>query len=154
MKVHTEVVDPRTVIGIRDRVDDPGPLFESGLPRLFRYCGENTIEVTGPPLGIYYEVGDGTFDMAVAIPIGEPPSSVDPAMFVGETPDGLAAVATYVGPYDGLPDAWQRFVDEINGQGLTMRDEACLEEYELGPDATDDPTKWRTRFVQPIADGG
>jgi effector-binding domain-containing protein len=154
MEMSVETVGVRTIIGIRDTVNDPGPLFESALPTLFGYCAEHGIVIAGPPLGIYYHVADGVFDMAVAIPVDGLAEPVDPSMFFGSLPGGRVVRGTHVGPYDQITQAWGVLMEQAEADGLTRLAGPCWEEYKLGPDSGKNPSEWRTDLVQPITATG
>lgn len=150
MDFSVETVDAATIIGVRDTVKDPGPLFESVLPVLFSYCAEQGHVVTGPPLGIYYDVADGVFDMAVALPVEGLTEPNGPPMFKGALPAGLVVRATHIGPYDQIPEAWGTLMTMMDSSGLTPLDGPCWEEYTLGPESGENPSEWHTDLVQPI----
>jgi effector-binding domain-containing protein len=147
-----ETVKERTIIGIRDKVNDPGSLFASALPMLFSYCAEHGTVIAGPPLGIYYDVADGTFDMAVALPVEGPVEPRDTSMFVGSLPGGRVVRGTHVGPYDQITQAWGVLMDHAESVGLTRLDGPCWEEYKLGPESGENPSEWRTDLVQPVTE--
>ena len=138
---------PQPFIGIRDKVVDPGPLFSEGLPRLFGYAAEHGIAPAGPPIGIYYDVEEGMFDMAVGLPtIGLVEGEGD--IFSDVLPDGKAVTAEYVGPYEGLGRAWQEFMTALAEDGYSLR-AASWEDYRTGGDDSD-PKDWLTVLVVPV----
>ena len=150
MGLVVESVDSKAVVGVRDSVTEPGSLFESALPTLFSFCAQHAIVVVGPPIGIYYNVADGVFDMAVALPIDGSPEVDAASMFVGTLPGGSGARATHVGSYDEITDAWGTLMREMESMDLTPSDAPCWEEYTLGPDSGKPSSEWRTDLVQPI----
>lgn len=140
-------ITPRPIVGIRERVDDPGPFFESAIPELFAYADAHSISVVGPVLGVYYEVDDGMFDMAVALPVSDVADG-DERVFSGSLSADRAIVTDYVGSYDGLPEAWSELMEIIGDDAPHLM--PCWEEYRVGPEDDPNPLHWRTTLVQPI----
>lgn len=148
MELQHVTLDERPIIAIRKTVSDPGLLFDEALPKLFDHVAGTGISVDGPPLGVYYQVADGEFDMAVALPVkGE-------SVAVGEIsattlPAGPAVTIEYVGHYDGLGDAWSGLRHAIADAGHEIRAEGW-EEYLVGPESGKDPAEFQTLLVQTI----
>lgn len=148
MELNKVTLDERPIIAIRRTVPDPGPLFDEALPRLFDFVATNGFAVTGPPLGVYYDVGDGEFDMAVALPVaGEATEEGD--ITAGSLPAGPAVTVEFTGHYDGLGDAWSSLRHAIADAGHEIRAEGW-EEYLVGPESGVDPTEFQTTLVQTI----
>lgn len=140
-------LEPRSIVGVWDTVDDPGPLFERAMPLLSAHVEARRLQVDGPPLGIYYRVSEGSFEMAVAMPVASAEGAGE--VEVGRLPGGRALATDYFGPYDGLSAAWDRFTDVLGDAGYAIRAEGW-EEYHSGPESGDDPSHWLTRLVQPV----
>ena len=69
----------------------------------------------------------------------------------GTMPAVRAAMTTYHGPYEGLPDAWGEFMQWIKAEGLNPGLD-LYETYVTGPQDGGDPSTWRTEFVRPLLD--
>lgn len=136
-------------VGIRKKVPDPGPLFDSALPALFGFVMSNRVSVVGPPLGIYHRVDETGFDMTVALPVSGEVPEPDAPITAGMLPAVDVAIRIHFGAYDGLSESWRRLTDEVKAAGFELGDE-CWERYESGPESGDDPSQWRTVLVQPI----
>lgn len=153
MEIDYTSVETQPILGIRRQVPDPGPMFESAMPALFAHASTLGVEVAGAPLGVYYEVGEGFFDMAVAVPIVEPTSDVgtpEPPLFIGALPSGRVAVVVHSGSYDALADTWSEFMAALDAAEVDLAGE-CWEDYVVGPDSGVDSDAFRTRLVQPIS---
>jgi len=61
------------------------------------------------------------------------------------------ARTVYHGGYEGLGQAWGELQDWIRSQGLKMAPD-LWEVYTVGPEASADPTAWRTELSQPLLD--
>jgi len=150
MRVVFTIESGRTILGMRDRVSDPGQLFTSALPQVLEFAGMHGVAIDGPPLSIYYEIGEDFFDMAVAVPVvGEVPPVTTP-MFVGSLPTGRVASVDHVGPYEEISATWTAFMDELASRDVHPGEGAPWEEYTVGPDSAADPADFRTRLVTPI----
>ena len=149
MEITRTAFPPRTIIGIREHDTNPGELFASAVPELFAFAGEHGLQPAGPLIGLYYDVDDGSFDMAVVIPIAGDAEGTD-RVFV-DTLEAEAAMTTeHVGPYDGLTESWTAFMDQMKDDGNEYR-MPCWEEYHRGPETDPNPATWQTTLVQPLA---
>jgi effector-binding domain-containing protein len=140
---------PRTIVGIREVVDDPGKLFTSALPALFARAEGGGQTYIGPPLGVYYHVDDGSYDMAVAFLVEDAGDAAEAGLFVDTLDPGRAYIGEYQGPYDGIPEAWSDLMAAIPDDVETTM--PCWEEYHTGPESDPNPINWRTTLVQPIS---
>ncbi len=147
MEIFELELEPRPVIGVWDTVEDPGTLFERAMPLLTGHVEANDLRVDGPPLGIYFRVSSGRYEMAVALPVVSAVGAG--AVREGRLPGGRAAATDYFGPYDGLASAWDRFLTSLAGSGYLVRAEGW-EEYHEGPESGGAPSTWRTRLVQTV----
>ena len=147
MEIQQATITEQPIIGIRQVVDDPGPLFASASMRLLALAGSRDVTITGAILGVYYRVDENGFDMAVAVPVAKLPESLPDGISSGTLSPGGAYTAIHRGSYDGLPDAWDEMKSRIGGAETAM---PCWEEYVVGPETTEDPEQWETRLVQPM----
>ena len=147
MDVHRATITEHPIIGIREVVDDPGPLFASASVRLFALAAVTDVTITGAIIGLYYRVDERGFDMAVAVPVAEIPEHLPDGIISGTISPGPAYTAIHRGSYDALPAAWDEMMATIGSVDTTM---PCWEEYLVGPETTDDPASWETRLVQPV----
>jgi effector-binding domain-containing protein len=102
----------------------------------------------GPPFARYFSMSADGLDVAAGFPVAEPflgAGVVHPA----ELPAGPAAIATYVGSYDGLETAWtalRRRIDELG----RLRGDDPWEVYFIGPGSGVEEAEWRTELVWPL----
>ncbi len=105
----------------------------------------------GPPFARYFSMSPDGLDVAAGFPVAEPFLGAG-VVHPGELPAGPAAVATFVGPYDGLEAAWTTVRRRIAEMGWTRGDEPW-EVYVIGPGSGVDEAEWRTQLVWPLAPG-
>jgi effector-binding domain-containing protein len=110
---------------------------------------EAGVAPAGPPFARYFSVGPEGLDVATGFPVAEPFLGAG-IVHPGELPAGPAAVATYVGPYQGLEDAWTSLRRRIDDLGRTRGDDPW-EVYFIGPGSGVDEAEWRTELVWPLA---
>ncbi len=113
---------------------------------------EAGIAPAGPPLARYFARGPNDLEMTAGFPVAEPflgAGVVQP----GELPAGRAAVATHIGPYEGLEVAWNALRERAGALGHALGDDPW-EIYFIGPGSGVDEAAWRTELVWPLrADG-
>ncbi len=69
----------------------------------------------------------------------------------GELPAVKIARAIYLGPYEGLGDAWCEFSEWINANGHSPAAD-LWECYVAGPESGTDSSKWRTELNRPLTE--
>lgn len=107
---------------------------------------KNTI--TGPWFTHHLRRPTDSFDFKICFPVN---SAITPIGRVESgVIDAMPTVQTiYQGPYEGLADAWGEFLAWIeNSDHKTGED--LYECYVLGPQATEDSTKWRTQLSRQL----
>jgi DNA-binding transcriptional MerR regulator len=131
-----------------DRVGaDVGPAYQ----RLFEELGAAGIAPAGPGLIGYPEedFDPEAFRALVAYPIeGDLPAGSVAKMV--DFPGGRAAVATVVGPYERLQQAWQQVHAWIAGQGLRVS-AMPYEVYRIDHCAAPSPEEIETDIVVPVS---
>ena len=163
--VELEVVWVATIRSIVAAEDVPD-FMSDALALVASALREAGLAPAGPPFARYYASGPDGLDMASGFPVAEPflgmggalphpepgaveavPSSV--IVHPDELPAGPAAVATFVGPYEGLEAAWSALRRRIGELGLSRRDHPW-EIYVVGPGSGVDEAEWRTELVWPL----
>jgi effector-binding domain-containing protein len=118
------------------------------LQELMTTIAAQGVEPAGPWFTHHLRRPANSFDFEVSVPVvksikaaGRVQPSEWPAMRVART--------VYHGGYDGLGEAWSEFIDwiETNGHETTQD---LWEVYAVGPEASSDPTDWRTELNQPL----
>ena len=106
------------------------------------------IAPAGPPFARYFAVGPNGLDMAAGFPVAEPFLGTG-VVHPGELPAGPAAIATHVGPYQGLEAAWNALRERAGALGRPLGDDPW-EIYFIGPGSGVDEAEWRTELVWPL----
>lgn len=106
-------------------------------------------ELVGAPMVVYTDWRVDSCDIEVALPV-EPGTTPRSGTILKTYPACTALMTTYVGPYEGLPEAWMgiwRYV-EANGVDAGM---PCWDSYVIGPNEEPDASKWTTELYIPLA---
>jgi AraC family transcriptional regulator len=134
----------RSIVGVQDVPD----FMSDALPLVAGALREVGVAPAGPPFARYFAAVPEGLDMAVGFPVAEP--------FLGagivqpdELPAGPAAIATHVGPHEGLEAAWSGLRERVHGLGREVGDDPW-EVYFIGPGSGVDEAEWRTELVWPL----
>jgi effector-binding domain-containing protein len=143
-------LEERSYIGIRQMIP-PAKMAEMMGPlymRLYGYVGQKGLQPVGGALAIYYSEPTPDFDVECAVTVNgdvEGEGDIKP----GTIPAGKYLMTRYVGPYEGLRDAWGAFMVEANSRGLELRWPGW-EEYIVDPQQEPDPAKYETMLVSGV----
>jgi effector-binding domain-containing protein len=102
----------------------------------------------GPWFTRHLRMDPEVFDFLIGVPVAAPIDSVG-RVVQGELPAARVARTVYAGPYEGLGDAWAALDAWISAEGYTTGP-GLWERYTSGPEASPDPTDWRTELIRPI----
>ncbi|HET6380382.1 MAG TPA: GyrI-like domain-containing protein [candidate division Zixibacteria bacterium] len=135
---------------------DLGQLFDLHLPNVAHRIADLGGEPAGAPFGRYHEFGPADVDVEIGIPVRAPVANLRPIAeaepgepAASELPGGRAAVAVHRGPYDGLPQAYERLEQWIAAQG-EVPGAGPWESYLDDPGEVQDPSQLRTEIVWPL----
>ena len=149
-----EIVDvetqPSVVIRLTIPREEISSVMEPAIQEVLGQISQQDVEIVGPLYAYHVTTSDTHFDFEVGFPVAtqiQPKGRVRPS----RTPFGPAAKTTYVGPYDGLFDAWRSFGDELVQRAYNIRSGSLWEVYSLGPETSTDSSAWRTDLFQPLA---
>ena len=106
------------------------------------------ISVAGPPFARHHHVDDDRFSIEAGFPTTSAVLPTDDVV-ASSLPSGLAAVMTYVGPYDEMKPAYEALAEWIVRNGGTPAS-SPWEVYFTDPAEEPDPQKWRTEIVMPF----
>ena len=109
---------------------------------------EQGIGPVGPVFAHHFDMKPGIFNFEVGVPVSAPVKPVG-RVFASELPAAKVVHTVYTGPYEGLDDAWGRFVEEIKASGHQPVGD-LWECYVTGPESTPDSATWRTELNHPI----
>ena len=129
-----------------DRVDLGARLAEL-LPALGGDMRSVGVGQAGAPFVRYREMAD-PLTIEAGVPIAAPVDLPAPAQ-TGELPSGRRAVCVHVGPYDALPQSWERLTAWLDEQGEKAAG-AGWESYLTDPGSEPDPAKWVTEISIPL----
>lgn len=138
----------RSLVGAEDIPD----FMSDALSLVAAALREAGIAPAGPPFARYFAVGPDGLDMAAGFPIAEPFGEAG-VVRPGELPAGPAAIATHVGPYGGLEDAWNALRERAGALGRPLGADPW-EVYLVGPGSGVDEAEWRTDLVWPLRPDG
>ncbi len=148
---------PTAAVRLRAPTLKLSELFDLHLPNIADRLGDMGVDPAGPPYARYHGYDPDEVDVEIGIPVDRPVPNVRPLgeaeegeMAAGELPGGPAAITVHMGPYEGLPQTYDRLRDWIHAQG---RDEgpAPWESYVDDPTEVDDVSQLRTEVCWPLA---
>lgn len=139
------------VIRLKISADQMHEMMGPAISEVFEAIGAQQIEATGPWFTRYFRIDPEGMDFEVGVPVAKPVTPVGRVQ-PSELPATLVARTVYQGPYEGLGEAWGQFDAWVAAQGhrpaLTL-----WEAYLLGPEASSDPSAWRTELNRPLLKG-
>lgn len=106
------------------------------------------IAPAGPLFSHHLRMNPEVFDFEVSVPVSAPVQAsgrVKP----GELRAARVARTVYHGPYEGLGDAWCRFLGWIEANGHVPAPD-LWECYLKGPESGPDPATWCTELNRPL----
>lgn len=109
----------------------------------------------GPAFSRYESVPDQTATFEIGFPVDEPLSETvtvgDVKIIPSELPACRLATARHRGPYDGLPESWQSFMERLEADGKTPL-MPFWEAYETKPGPDVAPETLVTGLAIPVKD--
>ena len=118
------------------------------IVELMQTIGEQGIVPTGPVFSRHFRMDPQQWDFEVGVPVTSSVSAKG-RVVSSELPPGTVATTTYTGPYEGLGDAWEEFIDWLSKEGIAMQD-SLWESYAVGPESTTDENSYRTHLFKPL----
>jgi len=115
------------------------------FPALFRRLGEVGVAPAGAPFIRYLETGD-RYVLELGVPV---PEGVDSNLEDSSLPAGRVAYLRHVGPYDGLPQAFEELREWIAANGEEIAGPGW-EIYVTDPRAEPDSSRWVTDVYVPV----
>ncbi|QDQ96947.1 GyrI-like domain-containing protein [Tomitella fengzijianii] len=140
---------PLAVVEVRDYPMARMPeLMDAVFSELFPALASAGTAPAGPALAMHTRVPTDTVDMAVGVPVTAPlTESLDlgdgHTVVASSIPAGRVAATSHLGSYDGLGDAWGRFMGDVASAGHTPTTR-FFEVYVTEPTPDADPATMRT----------
>ncbi len=106
------------------------------------------IAPAGPVFAHHLKMDPDIFDFEVGIPVMTPVSA-EGRVIPSSLPAATAARTVYHGPYEGLPAAWDEFMEWIATEGHDSAPD-LWECYLVHADSNPDPAAWRTELNRPL----
>jgi effector-binding domain-containing protein len=151
MEITRTHITPRTLLGMHAIV---------AQPRLTEFFGQAFSVVAtelavqgetpaGPPVALYRWESGSLLDVTAGFPVRGP---VDETVTttIATLPGGEAVEAIHTGPYESLATDYAAITGWLRDHGLTPSP-VMWEEYLVGPESEEDPERWMTRIVFPLA---
>lgn len=139
-----ELVDfpPVRILGVQStcKAEELGPVIGQSYGKIVEQAGE--LDLAGPPRVYYLQWLPDSCTIAACLPVMELPA-VSGDVQAKELPGGIALMATHLGPYSGLAEAWAALWVEVADKGLKATG-LCWDEYVTDPGEEPDDTKWQT----------
>lgn len=150
-EIETRELTPQRIASIRTKTTQAELSETLGqiLPEVLNSIQSQSVSPAGPPIALYHLFSEQEIDVEGGLPVGKefnPQGRVG----VGELPGGKAAVATHIGPYEKLPEAYDAIQKWIADSGRQIAGEPW-EVYVTDPGVESDSSNWRTEVFWPIA---
>ncbi|ROS75421.1 GyrI-like domain-containing protein [Cellulomonas sp. PhB143] len=150
-----EIVDePTLAVAVRRAtlpMDQLRGFFDSAFGAVAAAVGSSDGQIAGPALSWHARMPAETVELAGGFPVsGLAPGPLADGVEVIEIAGGRAAMATYVGPYEGLGAAWETVIGWAAARSETRRGD-LTEIYLTQPVPGGDPAANETCLVLPLA---
>lgn len=129
-------------------LDSIHSFFGGNLMKVRGEAAEEKLNITGPPVGIYWAAKQdtGAFEMAVGIPVKEENIKAPKDFSVFRAPAGKALVVSFYGAYDSLGQAHtaiEKYCAAYNLKSSSL----VMESYMTDPAVEQDTSKWLTKVI-------
>jgi len=108
--------------------------MEKSLKEIKEHLAKFEEEPTGPPFVVYYEVNMESFDVEIGFPVSRVFAETG-NMQTSVIPGGKITSCTHIGPYPGMPKAYQFLSDWVKENGYETK-EVVYEIYFNDPAVT------------------
>lgn len=129
------------------KLPELGAKMPAAYGKVMSLLGSRRIAVKGPAMGRFRPTDEAEFDVEAGFYVDQVADSGDGVEFIA-IPGGRAAVVTHVGPYEGLPAAYEAIGAWAKEQGIELG-ETMSEDYWSDPSRTPS-SEWRTDVIWPL----
>jgi len=119
-----------------------------GLSEVQAAVAAQGIAVIGPWFTHHLKMDPKAFDFEICLPVKTPVSATGRVQ-PGRMPARRVVRTVFHGSYEGLAGAWGELMSWIKSEGLTPAED-LYEIYTEGPEASSDPSAWRTELNRPL----
>ncbi len=131
---------------VTDAVGLPATI-DRAFPALFGRLAKLGVTPSGPPFIRYLEAGE-RIEIQLGVPVSPGVGQLEGAEEMS-LPAGRAAVLRYIGPYQGLHEAFEQLRSWVEERGETTAG-PYWEVYVTDPRKEPDACKWITDIYQPL----
>ncbi len=122
-----------------------------GITEVLAAVKAQAIGPTGPWFTHHLKITETQFDFEICVPVSAPVSPVGRVQAGELAARKIVAHTIYRGPYEGLGEAWAKFMGWIETKGYKPGTD-LWEVYVAGPESSPDPANWRTELHRPLLD--
>jgi effector-binding domain-containing protein len=125
---------------------------ETAVCEVLHALTEQGVKPSGPLFAHHLTQSSKVFDMEVGFPVEK--AIVECGRVKNSSlPSGTMAYSYHVGPFDELYAAWKEFAEwlTVNSSSMNLKKgDTLFEIYTVGPETTNDASKWRTEMYQTL----
>lgn len=150
MEINEETVTSQQALAIRDNCTaaELSDRYRELFDEVGAACSKQSLKISGTPFGIYHKFSLEEVEFDAGFPVGGSPKD-EGRVKVINTYAGKTVHTRYVGPYEGLGDAWDKFM-KLAGEKNYKITGSPFEVYTTGPMSEPDNSKWVTDIYAPI----
>lgn len=147
---------PKTYLGItteNTKIEDLQPIFDEGYKKIYHFAQKNSIELTGPPVGLYwnFDMNTGTMNVLPGAEVAAGTSIPSDSEFtIIKIPESNTLMDTHIGSYDGLKNVHDNLMKHLMQNSLKMGT-YTIEVYVTDPMKEKDTSKWVTEVYYQLS---
>lgn len=122
--------------------------FGPAVSELLDVLAAQGLQPNGSAFAHHLRMPPGRFDVEVGFRVSTPVKAAG-RVRPGSLPAATVARTVHHGGYEGLPGAWNEFMQWIAAHGHTPA-QNLWEWYAVGPHLSPDPAQWRTELSRPV----
>ncbi|MEO8002881.1 MAG: GyrI-like domain-containing protein [Arenimonas sp.] len=131
--------------------DDIRHVMGPGLTEVLAAVKTQGIGPTGAWFTHHLKMTAEQFDFEICVPVSAPFTPIGRVQAGELAARNNVARTIYHGPYEGMGEAWAKFMGWIEENGHRPAPD-LWEVYAAGPESSPDPANWRTELNRPLLD--